>query len=447
MAPAIPVLGFLLVAATARLARFPTLEGQGANLLLLLVAMVASFVGALVVARQLGQDVAPGHRGPLVLSWPLLLAVGLLMRLPLLLAPPQLSDDIYRYVWDGRVAVNGVNPYRHAPPDTALAHLRDADWSRINNPTLPTIYPPVAQRLFEMAARLAPGVTGLKLLLFLFDLLVALILAAGVARQPADRWRLLVWWWHPLAALEWSSSGHVDVAGIALLLLAFLLATRGRPGAGRWFAVGALVAAATMVKFLALLALPFLVGPRRSWGWVALGFILALLVGYLPYMTHDTNVFGSLGTYAARWRSNDFFFGLLLRPGTALDQPARLTEAKLYAALLTSAIALLVVLVKARPAAAISTVIGSALLLSPTIHPWYLAWLAPFVAIHFSASWFYVTTASLLAYQAVPTWLEGRVWVESTGSKTIMVIPFLLLAAWELRRWFLGRARPMHGES
>ena len=109
--------------------------------------------------------------------------------------------------------------------------------------------------------------------------------------------------------------------------------------------------------------------------------------------------------------------------------------------MLASSIALLVTLLKARPAVAITTVVGSALLLSPTIHPWYLAWLVPFVAIHFSASWFYVTTASLLAYLAVPSWLEGRVWVESSGSKAILAIPFLLLGTWEIRRWFLGRAR------
>ena len=441
MTMAIPLLGLLLVAASARLARFPTLLGQSANLLLLLVAMVACFVGALVVARRVGRDVAPGRPGPIVLSWPFLLAVGLLMRIPLLLAPPQLSDDIYRYLWDGRVAVSGVNPYRHAPTDTALASLRDADWSRINNPTLPTIYPPVAQRLFEMAARLAPGVTGSKLLLILFDLAVALILASRVARQPADRWRCLVWWWHPLAAIEWSGSGHVDVAGIALLLAAFTLATAKGGGAGRWFTIGGLAAGATMVKFLALLALPFLPLPRRAIGWVAMGFALMLLVGYLPYMAPDTDVLGSLGTYAARWRANDFFFGLLVRPGTALDQPARLTEAKLYAALLCGAIAIVVLLVRAGPAAAITTVTGSALLLSPTIHPWYLAWLLPFVATDFSVSWIYATLASLLSYQAVPAWLEGRPSGGSVGSKLLLAMPFLFLAAWESRHWLLNRDR------
>jgi len=442
MATAIPVLGFLLAAASARLACFPTLQGQSANLLLLLVAMVACFVGALFIARRLGRDMAPGRAGSIdsiVLSWPLLLVVGLLMRLPLLLAPPQMSDDIYRYVWDGRVARSGVNPYRHAPPDTALSQLRDLDWSRLNNPTLPTIYPPTAQRLFEAAAHVLPGVTGLKMLLLLFDLAVGLILAVRVAALPADRWRFLVWWWHPLAAIEWSGSGHVDVAGIALLVLAFILANSKGHGRGRWIAVGAMVAAATMVKFLALLALPFLLGPRRAWGWIALGFVLTLLVGYLPYMAPDTNAFGSLGTYAARWRANDFFFGLLVRPGTLVDQPGRLTEAKLYAALLVGAIATAVALIRARPAVAIATVTGSALLLSPTIHPWYLAWLLPFVAINFSVSWFYVTLASLLSYQAVPAWIEGRQSGDPAGSKMFLAIPFLLLLGWESRRWILNR--------
>jgi hypothetical protein len=438
----LPFLGFLLVAAMARLARFPTLAGQGANLLLLLVALIACFTAALVVARRLGRSHAPAGSDlfGIVLSLPVLLAVGVLMRLPLLAAPPQLSDDIYRYVWDGRVAASGTNPYRYAPPDTALAGLRDADWRRINNPTLPTIYPPVAQRLFELGARAAPGVTGLKSLLFLFDLAVALLLAATAARRLADRWRLLVWWWHPLAVIEWSGSGHVDVAGIALLLAAFLVA-RDPARRLRWLLAGVLVGLATQVKFLALLALPFLPGAtkRVSGPWVAAGFVLALVVGYLPFMSPGVNVLGSLETYAARWRASDFFFGLLLRPGGPADQPARLTEAKLYVALLAGAIATAVALARLRPAAAAALVIGASVVLSPTVHPWYLAWILPFVAVEFSATWLYATLAALLAYQAVPSWLAGKVWSESAWQKGALVLPFLVLAAWELARWRIGR--------
>jgi hypothetical protein len=58
-----------------------------------------------------------------------LLIIGLvfaaLFRLSIILFPPYLSDDIYRYVWDGRVQAAGVNPYRYIPSDKSLADLRD----------------------------------------------------------------------------------------------------------------------------------------------------------------------------------------------------------------------------------------------------------------------------------------------------------------------------------
>jgi hypothetical protein len=437
------LLGSLLVAATTRLAAFPTLAGQSANLLLLLVGMIACFAAALFVARRLGRGARPDGRDTagLVLSLPVLLAVGTLMRVPLLLAPPQLSDDIHRYVWDGRVAAAGINPYRYAPPDTALAFLRDGGWQSINNPALPTIYPPAAQRLFEAGARVLPGIGGLKAILALFDLAVALTLWRVAARPVAERWRLLVWWWHPLAAVEWCGSGHVDVAGIALLLAALVVASGKAAGVARGLLSGALAALSALVKFLAIPAVPFLPGAARarSAAWIAAGFVLALLVGYLPYMAPGVDVLGSLGTYAARWRASDFFFGLLLRPGGVADQPARLTEAKLAAALLAGAVAVLVALARARPAAAIATTLGASVVLSPTVHPWYLAWVLPFVAIDFSVTWLYATLAALLAYQAVPAWLAGHVWSESAWQKLVLAAPFLGLAAWELARWRTAR--------
>ena len=55
------------------------------------------------------------------------------------------QDDVYRYVWDGKVQRAGVNPYRFAPDAPQLSALRDTDWARINNRSLPTIYPPLAE--------------------------------------------------------------------------------------------------------------------------------------------------------------------------------------------------------------------------------------------------------------------------------------------------------------
>src|SRR5437763_1627343 len=77
------------------------------------------------------------------------------MRLMALFAPPYLSSDIYRYVWDGRVLAAGINPYRYIPTDPQLDHLRDpAIWPEINRSNYaPTIYPPAAQAIFFAATR------------------------------------------------------------------------------------------------------------------------------------------------------------------------------------------------------------------------------------------------------------------------------------------------------
>src|SRR5260370_38476078 len=53
------------------------------------------------------------------------LAAAALMRLGVLLAPPYLSDDVNRYIWDGRVDAAGINPYRYIPVDPPLEALRE----------------------------------------------------------------------------------------------------------------------------------------------------------------------------------------------------------------------------------------------------------------------------------------------------------------------------------
>lgn len=83
------------------------------------------------------------HAWPRCTIW-IVLGAAIALRALLLTAPPILSTDIYRYVWDGRVQAAGINPYRYIPADPALASLRDsvvypqinrADYAR-------TIYPP-----------------------------------------------------------------------------------------------------------------------------------------------------------------------------------------------------------------------------------------------------------------------------------------------------------------
>ncbi|GAA3160712.1 hypothetical protein [Nonomuraea salmonea] len=130
------------------------------------LAAWALFAAALWAARRL-----PERRlGPLVL------AGGIVLAATGLTAPPSSSTDSFRYVWDGQVQAAGISPYAHAPSDPALAGLRDP-WlfpkdceglyplpdggcTRINRPTVPTIYPPLAQGYFLLVHWLSPEGSG-----------------------------------------------------------------------------------------------------------------------------------------------------------------------------------------------------------------------------------------------------------------------------------------------
>src|SRR5580693_8916464 len=119
---ALPLLGATLIALTlaALSLHVPGADNVGS------ISLVNEFVAVLFVsaivylfAARLVLRQASSH------SVLLIIAVAVAMRIPPLLAPPFLSSDMYRYVWDGRVQTTGINPYRYVPADTALQSLRD----------------------------------------------------------------------------------------------------------------------------------------------------------------------------------------------------------------------------------------------------------------------------------------------------------------------------------
>ena len=134
------------------------------------------------LAHPAPPDLAPGPR-----LW-LILGLALAWRLALLPLPPTLSDDLYRYAWEGRVLATGVSPYREAPSATGLISLRDgAVWPLVNNPDVPSPYPPLAQLAGLLGWALDPGGTGgVKLVSTLADLgtIGALLLLLRATGRP-----------------------------------------------------------------------------------------------------------------------------------------------------------------------------------------------------------------------------------------------------------------------
>ncbi|HEX2027314.1 MAG TPA: glycosyltransferase 87 family protein [Nitriliruptorales bacterium] len=289
-----------------------------------------------------------------------------LFRAVLVPTAPALSDDLYRYLWDGRVQAANIDPYAHPPDDPALAPLRDgAIHPEVNRPHLRTIYPGGAQLAFAASWRVGiRGPVALKALLAALDLLAVGLLVGLLPRLGRRRHLAVAYAWNPLAVLAVGHSGHVDVLVVLALLLATAVWQRDRP-----LAAGLLVGAAGAVKLFPLLVLPaFLRRPdgRFAW-WLPLPAAAVVAVSYLPYLP-------SSGPSGAR------LLGILLH--SYLGQEGYTSGRRFRVAFalgvngwwLTAAVAaavLVAVLRSQRPAPTRATwLLGAAILLT-TPYPWY----------------------------------------------------------------------------
>ena len=153
----------------------------------------------------------------------LILVVGLVPRLALLPTEPTLSEDLYRYLWDGRLAAAGVNPFPTAPSDPTLARFRDGLEKKLNHADVPTIYPPTAQLLFAATARIGATPRAWKATLLALETALLLALAFLLRTRGLPPERLLLYYWNPLVVVESFGSGHVDLAVAAFLVVALAL--------------------------------------------------------------------------------------------------------------------------------------------------------------------------------------------------------------------------------
>ena len=370
-----------------------------------IVALVQGAVWAVAAALVLrGGDQRP--------ALALILGTAVLLRLIALAAPVFLSDDINRYIWDGRVQAAGINPYRYIPTDPVLEALRDPlIFPNINrNNYAPTIYPPVAQMLFLAATRFGETALAVKLVFVTIEAvgIGTLIFILRAAGRPPEH--ILLYAWHPLPVWEIAGSGHVDAAVVTFAALALAAGVTGRRV---WSALA--LAAATLVKFFPLVLAPALWRPAKSnlgdWRWPAT-FIAVIVAAYLPYIGVGSRALGFLPGYVAEENlgsGSGFWLLGMVRRAVAIPLAA-------YFGLAASVMAGLAVgALRRRPdprsglnwAMSLGT---AALFFASPHYPWYFVYL---VALLTAAPWWpawWLTLAAVLLYWDpkpgnIPSWV------------------------------------------
>ena len=158
----------------------------------------------------------------------LCLVLAAVWRVPLLLNPPTLSTDVYRYVWDGRIQRLGYDPYIVVPRNSAVRHLHTAETLLMNHPDVPTPYPAVAELFFRAVMMVDDSARAMKSAIFLCDAALVAVLLCWLSASDRSPWWVLAYAWNPLVALEGAGNGHVDLLGALCLVLAAASLARGR---------------------------------------------------------------------------------------------------------------------------------------------------------------------------------------------------------------------------
>lgn len=167
-------------------------------------------------------------------KWKWIFIAGLLIRLSLLLAVPQWSDDYPRFLWDGELVKMSENPYLETPEDWLQNHPESANpylenlFDLMNSPAYFSVYPPLNQAIFYVAAWGADldaktGILILRAILILGEIGIFLLLLKLFDQFQLSSKKLILYWLNPLVIME--ITGNLHFEGLVLLhLLASIFA-------------------------------------------------------------------------------------------------------------------------------------------------------------------------------------------------------------------------------
>jgi len=322
-------------------------------------------------------------------SYQALFFCAVLARLLLLDTTPYTSNDVSRYLFDGRVAYEGIDPYRVSHDAPELAPLRALWKPPSEHAAYVTLYPPLALALFSFSSSFGVdwALMVWKALLLVAGLLTVW-LAALVLKKAGKLENLALVALSPLLILEAGIGLHLDaLSALAVVLALYLWQKKFILACGVAIGLGMAI---KVLPIMLLLPLFFAQKFFKDMALIAAGSLLTVLFVYGLAFMFGYHPVGSITVFFEKWRNASPLF-------TALDY--LLTPHSLKAGLLSIAfvsagiIAFLSFRIRENPTAApdrifnyLQFALALPLVLSPVIFPWYLLPLVPLVALRPNAA-------------------------------------------------------------
>lgn len=338
---------------------------------------------------------------------------SVVLRVVLLFSFPLLSDDLYRFFWDGAQVLHGINPFSFTPKELLAFNYDWVDlqlFNKMNSPEYYSVYPPINQLAFLLSALAGKGnllssVVILRVIIIGFDLANIYIIKKLLRHFNKKESLVFLYALNPLAIIELTGNLHFEAVMIFFTLLSFWYLLKNK-----WVFASLALGLAVCAKLLPLIFLPLFIKHIGFKKAVYSGLIvgLTILILFLPFIYNlelAQHLLSSLQLYYGDFDYNGSISELLKSAGWGIlgNNPIAYTSKIQIVCILTG---FAIVYRKST-----NILEGSFwfvvvyYLFNAMVHPWYIIILAsftPFVTYRFALLWSALICLTYFTYVTFP---------------------------------------------
>jgi alpha-1,6-mannosyltransferase len=414
---AVPLIVFTLLSVLAYIwIGYDTVRTDFVQLLILFGFLSAIYILAL-------------YRKVFSIGFPLILGSAMLLRVSLMLMTPNLTDDYFRFIWDGLLFTHGYNPYLFIPSNfiqssNAVTGISSSLYTGLNSANYHTVYPAVCEFIFGLSAKLAGGsilgnIVIIRLVILLAEFGIIILIYRLVSKLNLSPSLVAIYAFNPLVILELTGNLHLEAVMLLFLVLAiYLLVSQKYPLAAVSFGL------AVGVKLVPLIFLPLLIkrlGLTKSIiFYTIVGATVAVL--FLPFYNTSLmpDFFSSLRLYFQTFEFNASLYYLLRWVGYQFTGYNIIATLGVVLAIITFLIIITVAITEKNVTwlslfQSMLFCMTVYFLLATTIHPWYitpLVLISLFTGYRYPILWSLLIMLSYAAYRTVP--YSENLWLVAT---------------------------------
>ena len=388
--------------------------------------------------------------------------IGLLLRGVAVFSFPNLSDDIYRFLWDGHLINLGENPFSHPPQYYFENHLFTERltpelFSKLNSPNYYSVYPTVCQAVFATATFLFPksiygAAVVVKLFLFACEVGTIFLMKRITFRRFETFGKFsttpLIYALNPLIIIELIGNAHFEAAMIFFFICAVYLLYDTKPKVWNFrnvFSSAAVFSLSIVSKMLPLMFLPLFfkkLGWKRSFSfWILTGLLTLALLSPLYNALFFNNIGKSLSLYFNNFEFNASLFYLLENLGFRIYGYGMIQQITTF---LTGLVVLFILKKSFFSKSSKNTIDWTAIFFddcllvislyfacATTVHPWYAA--LP-LAISVFTTWRFLLVWTFFILLTYSGYTEGA--SKHTENFTFLILEYTIVYAFFIYEWF-----------